>query len=270
MGLNIGILGCGKLGTAFARGLLSHRVVSRESLIVFQRGDGERLERLRNEFGCRVFDAVTPVLSECDVIISSVRPQDFQVAASQLADYILREQLLLSVMAGIKVATISNLLNGHLQIVRSMPNLPVQIGKGANPYVVGSDVSDVNKAMAEKILNSTGVSIELEHEGQLDAVTAISGSGPGYVFTFIQSMLEASRAAGIPEELAISLIAQTISGSLELWLGSPLDIDKLREGMRLKGGTTEAAFEVLEAANWKGNLVRAIFQAHKRAIMLGS
>jgi pyrroline-5-carboxylate reductase len=244
--IRLTIMGCGKLGSAYACALLDSAVCTSESLHIIQRGE-DRAQALRSQFGCRVDLLPSPVVSQSEVVVLCTRPQDFPAAAASLAPCVSPAQLIISVMAGVPLARIRIDLPQAKQLVRCMPNLPVCVAKGVTAYVPQEVLTPDNCSKLGAVFKATGSALELKAEEELNWAGAISGSGPGYVFLFADSLVQAALRIGFSEEQALKLVYETFEGSIAIWKEKLHEINGLKESMRLRGGITEAAFSVLES-----------------------
>ena len=224
-------------------------------------------DKLLQDFGVKAMVAPSPVLAATGLIIWAVKPQVFKEAAQQ-ANNFASTALHFSVAAGIRSDSIAAWLKTD-NVVRSMPNTPALIGKGMTALFARSAVTAYGKAWVERVVASMGEFLWLEEEAQLDAVTAISGSGPAYVFYFLETMTEAAVKMGLTAEQGRQLAISTFSGASELAHRSDEPLELLRQRVTSKGGTTYAALTSMEAANIKENFIHAMQAAEKRAKELG-
>ena len=200
-------------------------------------------------------------------MVWAVKPQSFAAAAAPCAPHVGRA-LQLSVMAGIRSEALLR-ATGSPRIVRAMPNTPALIGQGIAGLFARAAVSAADRAAVEAVLAPTGRLLWLEREEQLDAVTALSGSGPAYVFYFIEAMIEAGVRLGLSAEQSRTLAQQTFAGAAALAQQSDEAVPVLRERVTSRGGTTQAAIEALDAGQVRAAFVRALHAAHARAVELG-
>lgn len=207
-------------------------------------------------------------LNASEAVVLAVKPQQMREAAAAIAPH-LQQPLVLSIAAGVRAASIAGWLATD-RIVRAMPNMPALIRAGITAAVALPEVNAEQKSLAGKILGAVGDVIWLDDEAMLDAVTAISGSGPAYVFYFIEAMQAAAREMGLNDAHARALTVQTFIGAAQLAEQSPDSIDQLRARVTSKGGTTAAALEVLSANGVSDAIMRAIIVAQRRARELGS
>lgn len=206
---------------------------------------------------------------ESDILILAVKPQDFKQLASEIKAFLNPEHVVLSVMAGISIEMMQKEL-GVNKIVRSMPNIPTQIGEGMTVFCASNAVDRKELFIVQNLINTTGKSIYIEKEEMLNAATAVSGSGPAYVFYFMQAMIESAINLGFSASEAEFLVSQTFSGSVQLQNRSKLSNEAWIQRVASKGGTTEAALSVFNNFNLQEIVVKAVDSANNRAIELGS
>ena len=228
----------------------------------------ETLRQLTERFGVTTATGPSDVVAMSDVIVLAVKPQQLREVASNLRPY-LRSQLVLSIAAGIRAADLSRWLGGYQAIVRTMPNTPALVGKGVTGAVAMSGVSDTQRQISDAMLRAVGETVWIADEAQIDAVTAISGSGPAYVFYFIEAMQQAALELGLTEQQGRQLAQATFAGAAELAVRSDEPVSLLRERVTSKGGTTYAALSSMEASGVKAALVKALHAAATRGKELG-
>lgn len=226
------------------------------------------LKLLSERFGVTTATAPSEALSMSDVIVLAVKPQQLREVVAELKPF-LKSQLVLSIAAGIRAADISRWLGGHQAIVRTMPNTPALIGQGITGAYAMSGVSEFQKQSADALLRAVGETVWVTDEAQIDAVTAISGSGPAYVFYFIEAMQKAATELGLSAEQGRQLAQATFAGAAALASQSNEDVPLLRERVTSKGGTTYAALTSMEASGVKAALVKALHAAADRGRELG-
>jgi pyrroline-5-carboxylate reductase len=202
------------------------------------------------------------------VVVLAVKPQDMKRALASLGSEV-RGALVISVAAGITLETLSRWLGGHRKIVRCMPNTPGLIGAGITGLFASADVSAGERKRAEDILRSVGEVVWLSEEKLIDPVTAVSASGPAYVFWFIEQLAAAAVKLGIPQDDALKLAKHTVLGAAQLAVSSPESPENLRKNVTSKGGTTEAALNVFEQEQLAERFFRAIEAASRRGAELG-
>ncbi|MCO6432507.1 MAG: pyrroline-5-carboxylate reductase [Deltaproteobacteria bacterium] len=256
------ILGGGSIGEAFARAILGTGLVKEGSLEIVE-VQGGRAGKLRGELKCAVRESVGEIASFRYLLIA-VKPQDFAALAASLPK-LSADQIVISVMAGVPIKRIEEALQGHKKIIRCMPNLPVVIGQGTIAFATSSAVGSDELRDAERILASGGRAVALESESQIDAVTALSGSGPAYLFYAVEKLLEVGVELGLTEEQARSLILNTIKGAAAMVEKEPHSLKTMRAAVTSKGGTTAAAIEQFERGGLGETLKEGVRSACLRA-----
>ena len=261
----IAFIGGGNMASAIIGGLLQQGMPSSQLEVV--EPWAEASERLKSQFGVVAHAQPGPALQRCAAVVWAVKPQTFRDAAHQARPWV-AHALQLSVAAGIRSDSIAQWL-GTGRIVRSMPNTPALVGQGMTGLFAREAVTSSEKALVESIVRPTGQYLWLEQESDLDTVTALSGSGPAYVFYFIEAMVQAGMDMGLPAQQARNLAVATFAGAAELARLSTEPPAVLRERVTSKGGTTYAAITALEQADVKNRFIDAMKAAQMRAKELG-
>jgi len=225
-------------------------------------------EALGTRFGIATHAASGDQVGQADVLVLAVKPQQMHEAVDALAPQI-ATQLIISVAAGVRATDLSRWLGGYSRIVRTMPNTPALIGLGATGLAMLAGGSSADRTLAESIMQTVGQTVWVDDESMLDAVTALSGSGPAYVFRFIESMIAAGTALGLNPEQSRLLALQTVSGAAQLASASTEPVAVLRERVTSKGGTTAAALAVFEARGIDALVAQAMGAARDRSSELG-
>ena len=228
----------------------------------------EARARLAAQFGVACVDSVAAVASLGEVVVLAVKPQQMRAAAAALRPRLARE-LVITIAAGIRLLDLSRWLGGYATLVRCMPNTPALIGAGISGLYASAEVDAGQRALAEAILGAVGATLWVPQENLLDPVTAVSGSGPAYVFYFIEALQQAAREMGFSATDARKLAVETFLGTARLAAQSPEDVAVLRERVTSKGGTTERALASMDADGVKAMIVRALHAANQRAHELG-
>ncbi len=261
----IAFIGGGNMASAIVGGLVAGGLAG-GSILVVDPGEAQR-QALIDRFRVRALAAADASLAAADLVVWAVKPQLFRAAAAPCAPHI-GKALQLSVMAGIRSDAIVA-ATGSERVVRAMPNTPALIGQGIAGVYARPAVSAGDRAQIAAALAPTGEIVWVDDEPALDAVTALSGSGPAYVFHLIESMLTAAREMGLPEAEARRLAIQTVAGAAALAAASPDTPETLRRNVTSPGGTTHAAMTLIEARGVKAAIVEAILAARDRARELG-
>lgn len=262
--MNIAFIGGGNMAAALIGGM--RRAGEAHSVAVLEI-DAERGRQLGAQHDVTVHATAGPWLGENDVVVLAVKPQQMRSAADAIRPFIARP-LVLSIAAGVRASTLARWLGTDV-IVRTMPNTPALIGAGVTGAAALGGVSAEQRATADRVLRAVGEVVWFDDESMLDPVTAVSGSGPAYVFFFIEAMQQAARDMGLDETQARRLAVDTFLGAARLAAASPEPASVLRERVTSKGGTTAAALASFEADNVKAAIVRALQAANARARELG-
>lgn len=264
--LKICFIGGGNMAQALIGGLVGKLTASANIHVVDVNPDA--LATLSQRFGVSTSVSADPVVAAAGVVVLAVKPQQMHEVVRGIASQI-KGQLILSIAAGIRAADLSRWLAGHTAIVRTMPNTPALVGKGITGMVALPGVSAQQRQTADSILRSVGETVWLEDERQIDAVTAISGSGPAYVFYFLEAMEQAAVELGLTPEQGRALAQATFAGASALASQSDEPLSLLRERVTSKGGTTYAALTSMEASGIKPSIVKALHAAAVRGAELG-
>jgi pyrroline-5-carboxylate reductase len=259
-------VGAGNMASALIGGLIA-RGTAPASLQAIDPSASQR-EALGARFGIATHAASGDPVGQADVIVMAVKPQQMHEAVEALAPQI-ATQLIISVAAGVRATDLSRWLGGYSRIVRTMPNTPALIGLGATGLAMLAGGTDADRKLAESIMQAVGQTVWVDDESQLDAVTALSGSGPAYVFRFIESMIAAGTGLGLSPEQSRQLALQTVSGAAQLACASSEPVALLRERVTSKGGTTAAALSVFEARGLDAVVAQAMGAARDRSAELG-
>lgn len=259
--MKLAFIGGGNMAQALLAGLKAQGTDM--STIVVVELDSDKRVGLERKFGITTTADLTKV-STCETIVLAIKPQQLQALAKMLAP-LLNEQLVVSIAAGIRIKDLSEWLNNHQVIVRTMPNTPAQIQAGITGLYATSAVSDHQIATTDHILSAAGTTVWLDSEDKLDAVTAISGSGPAYVFYLIEALQEAALTLGLSQQEAKQLSIATFKGASLLADVSDAAVSTLRAQVTSKKGTTEQGLISLEDSKVKDAIIRAAKEAHQRA-----
>ncbi|KQQ26033.1 pyrroline-5-carboxylate reductase [Methylobacterium sp. Leaf125] len=254
------LVGAGKMGGAMLAGWLAGGLDPARTTVLDPQASPE-MQALCAERGLALNPAAPPV---ADALVLAMKPQGLEGAAPALAPLIGPGTLVVSILAGKTIANLRDRLPGARAIVRAMPNLPASIGRGATGAVASPEVDDRQRAQAHALLASVGLVEWLDDEGLIDALTAVSGSGPAYVFLLAEVMAEAGIAAGLPADMATRLARETVSGAAALLAANPRDAALLRRDVTSPGGTTAEALAVLMRDGGLPDLMREAVDAARR------
>ncbi|SDG77048.1 pyrroline-5-carboxylate reductase [Propionivibrio dicarboxylicus] len=264
--MKITFLGGGNMANALIGGMLDKGVPA--SAITVIEINEQNHEPLRQRFGVKCVTTPTAEVFNCDVLLLAVKPQQLRAAVEPFSGK-LREQLVISIAAGIRLGDLSRWLGGYTRLVRAMPNTPALIGAGVTGLFALPGVAEPERRGAEKILQAVGTTLWVADEGQIDAVTAISGSGPAYAFLLIEAMQQAAAELGFSPEQARQLSIDTVLGAAKLAQGSEESAAILRERVTSKGGTTEAALRVMAEHGVREAIAAGALAAAARSRELG-
>ena len=266
--MKIAFIGGGNMASALIAGLAGKLVPGGDIHVVDPNADA--LARLGEQHGVTTSPTIDAALATRDVIVLAVKPQQMrEVAAALLAHVAAAQPLILSIAAGIRGADLARWLGGYAKIVRTMPNTPALIGLGITGMVAMAGVSAPQKAAADSIMKAVGQTVWLDDEAQIDPVTAVSGSGPAYVFYFIEAMQQGAIEMGLSREQGRELALATFVGAAQLAAKSDDPVPVLREKVTSKGGTTYAAISSMEHSGVKEKIIEAMKAAAARGRELG-
>lgn len=260
----IAFIGAGNMAASLVGGMIARGF--RAEQITLADVSIERLQTLAAQYGVRTTTSNIDAVVGADVILLAVKPQQMAAAVAPLAASVQqRRPLIVSIAAGIPIATIQRWLGTNVAVVRCMPNTPALVQAGATGLHAGPEVNAAQRALAHAMLSAVGIALWLDCEEQLDAVTALSGSGPAYFFLVMEAMMAAGHALGLDEKTARQLTLQTAQGAAQMALGSDDGPAELRRQVTSPGGTTEAALKVFEAAQLRDIFLRALSAARDRS-----
>lgn len=266
----ITFIGPGVMAEAMIVGLLRKKLAKPEAITVAG-PNADRLEFLGQKYQIHGASDNATAAADADIIILSVKPQRLDRVLDGLRGKFKPDALVLSIVAGASIDKISGGLK-HKCIVRSMPNTPAQIGEGITVWTAAPKVLAEQREMARQILGALGEEIFVEEENYLDMATALSGTGPAYVFLFMEAMVDAGVHLGFPRRIAERLVAQTVRGSVDYYekRDDPVHLARLRNEVTSPGGTSAAALYYLEKAGFRTAISRAIWAAYERSRQLGA
>ena len=269
--MKISFIGGGNMATALIAGLAGKVAQAADIHVVDPNADA--LERLRTQYGVTTSPDIGAAVAASDVIVLAVKPQQMRDVTvhlkTGLQSQLANKPLLLSIAAGIRGADLSRWLGGYGAIVRTMPNTPALIGQGITGMVAMAGVSAAQKDAADSIMRAVGQTVWLDEESLIDPVTAVSGSGPAYVFYFLEAMQQAAAEMGLSAEQGKALALATFTGAAQLAAQSDEPVEVLRQRVTSKGGTTHAAITSMEAAGVRQAIVEAMKAAAARGRELG-
>lgn len=265
--MKLGVLGCGKMGTALVAGAVSAGVVKANDVLGVGRSKASR-DHFAKTTGGRVTDDVAEVVRESEVILLATKPADIAQTLT-LANFKKRGGvLLISVAAGVSLETLEKQVPAVVRVVRAMPNTPSLIGKGAAGYCLGGRCKDSDTKFVDSFFRAVGVAIEVP-EKLINAVAGVSGSGPAYIYTVIEAMADGGVKMGLTRDAAVRLAAQTVAGAAEMVIQGDSHTAELKDQVTSPGGTTIAGLAVLEEKAVRSAFIEAISAACQRAEELG-
>lgn len=261
------VIGGGNMGLTYSEGMSKSPLLNKRKLMIQDLSE-DTLSRLRTNPEFDVYDNLDDCLPQADIVFIAVKPYHCVELFDKMKDIVNDQQVFVSLMAGVTIDFIKDHL-GVSKVVRTMPNLPAKVGKGITSFTESHDVSRVELLMVRNLLDTTGQSIHVETEKFIDKSTGISGSGPAYVFYFMNSMLEAARKMGFSENDSRVLVSSTFEGAVALFNEGDISPQKWMDRVASKGGTTQAALDSMEDNNVKELIKDAAYAAFDRAVELG-
>lgn len=259
----IAFLGAGNMATALMGGIIEAGLISPEDITISDI-DKEKLKVRSQEFGVTVAEDNRRAVKKAEVIILAVKPKDIERLLDEIRDSLDSKKLIISIAAGITTSYIEKMLKKEIPVIKVMPNTPVAVKEGASAFSVGEYVSQEQEEIVKSIFGAVGKVVEIK-ENLMDAVTALSGSGPAYIFYIIASLIETAVSLGLDKKTATTLATQTVLGSAKLLQETGEEPATLKEKVTSKGGTTEAALLVLDEGRLKETLDKALKAAAKRS-----
>jgi pyrroline-5-carboxylate reductase len=228
----------------------------------------ERLQEFKDRLGVRVDSDSRAAVAGASTVVLSVKPQTLDEVTRHLRGAVPPQAVVLSIVAGARLLDLTRDLS-HAAVVRSMPNTPAQVGEGITVWTATPETTPGQRQEVQAILASCGQELFVDNEDYLDMATALSGTGPAYVFLFMEAMVDAGVHLGFPRRIAEALVVQTVRGSVAFYESSPMHLARLRNQVTSPGGTSAAALYYLEKAGFRTALSRAIWAAYERSIQLG-
>lgn len=264
MNKKIGIIGAGNMGEAIIKGLISGPCFFNCNHVIVSDASSDRLKYIKKNYKIKTVSYNEELIVLADIIIFAVKPQHIDTVLLEIGKFIGQQKLVISIAAGIKIKCIEDRLPGKAPVIRVMPNMPALVQKGFSAFCCGKFVKDAHKKTAFNILSNIGEVVEVK-ESLMDAVTAISGSGPAYFFFLMEQLVEAGIKEGLNRNIAEKLVVQTALGAAELVCQTGHTPQQLRAKVTSKGGTTEAAFDIFQSEGLGKILGKGIKAAIKRS-----
>jgi len=265
--MRIGLVGCGFMGEAILSATLKHGIASPDEITVAEIND-DRCTLINNTYTVYASPDVHKAVQGAELVVFAVKPQEFDAAAHHLQGRLKREQTVMSIMAGVPIDRIARSL-GHAGIVRVMPSTPAVIGEAMSVWIATPEVDEGTRAQVRAILAAMGREVYVEDEKYLDMATALSGSGPGFVFLLIEAFVDAGVHIGFKRAVAEMLALQTFIGAAKYAEATGKHLAQLRNEVTSPGGTTAAGLQALENSGVRGALIDAIEAAYERSRELG-
>jgi pyrroline-5-carboxylate reductase len=263
-----GFIGSGKMATALIKGMLRAGIASIDAIRASDPLPAART-LLEAETGVTVYDSNLPVVQQSDVVVLAVKPQSMRQVLENLRPVVRPEHLIVSVAAGITIASITQWLLPGVRVIRVMPNTPALLGEGASAYAPGPGVSPEDERVVKSFLDSVGQTVGVA-ESLLDAVTGLSGSGPAFVYLMIEALSDGGVRVGLPRDVATLLASQTVLGAARMVRETGLHPGVLKDQVASPGGTTIAGLHALERAGVRGALIDAVEAATRRSAELAA
>jgi pyrroline-5-carboxylate reductase len=263
----IATIGSGVMAEAMIAGLLRGRLVA-PGQVIASHPRADRREELAREYGIRVCSANVEAAEAADVVLLAIKPQMLERVGREIGPHLRRGQLVLSVIAGATTAALIGIL-GHDQVVRSMPNTPARLGRGMTVWYATPQTTEEQRAQARALLRALGAEIEVDDEKFVAMATAVSGTGPTYVFLVMEALIDAAVHLGFPRHVAHDLVIETLEGSTLFAKQSGMHPAELRNMVTSPGGTSAAALHQLESGRLRTVLSEAVWASYRRTVELG-
>lgn len=266
-GMKLAFIGGGTMAEAIMKGILSRNLASAADVSVGEPVE-ERRRTLEEKYGVFVTADNGEAARRGDLVVLAVKPQDLATALSSLKGRLQSQQVLLSIVAGARLETLMKGL-GHTAVVRVMPNTPGQIGEGVSVWIASDQVDEDGRKRARSVVQTLGEEVCVDDEKYVEMATALSASGPAYVFLFLEALIEAGVYLGMPRDMAVTLALHTVLGSARLMKESGESPGRLREMVSSPGGTTVEALLTLEESGFRSGVVNAVVAAYEKSLQLG-
>jgi pyrroline-5-carboxylate reductase len=265
--MRLTVIGGGNMGLTYAKGIHKSGMLG-ETISILDKGDG--FENLKaNEPDFTVFNSAKNCIADADILLVAVKPFHAKDVFKEIQALTNENQLIISVMAGVKISTIQKGLNTK-KVVRSMPNLPAMIGMGMTAFTSSDQVTQEEENMVSNLLSSTGKAINVKSEDDIDKSTGLSGSGTAYILYFMEGLMNAAAEFGFTNDDAKKIVTQTFDGATELFRQNELSTSEWIDKVCSKGGTTIEAIKSFESNNVKDSIKKGAIAAYKRAVELGN
>ena len=266
--MKTGLIGCGKMGRALILGAIDSGTLAAEDVLVCSRTPASMLA-LAEERKV-VPSTLEEVITTCDAILLCTKPADIETVLKKFTVHgsTTDKKLIISVAAGVTNATMENIVSDYARVIRAMPNTPSLVGKGAAAFALGCDATTQDAEFAASLFSSIGKAVEVP-EKLMDPVTGLSGSGPAFVYLFIEALADGAVSCGLPRDKALELASQTVLGAATMVQETGIHPGELKDMVTSPGGTTIAGVTALEAANFRSAAIKAVQAATNRSLELG-
>lgn len=268
MGKKVAFIGAGSMAEAVISGIVNAEILQKEQIVVTNRSNKERIDRLERRYQIQSIQDKEKVAADADIVILSTKPYDLEAAVQSINEYLNPNQLIISVIAGIPTDYITTLIGNDAPVIRAMPNTSASIGYSATALSAGKFAGEEHMNEAKALFDTIGSTVIVE-EDDMHTVTGISGSGPAYMYYFVEAMEKAAVEAGLNKETAMELIAQTVVGAGEMLKQTGESAASLRKKVTSPGGTTQAGLDALAAGGFQDVIQECVKNARKRSIELG-
>ena len=262
---NLSFLGAGAMAQALARGFVAANLLAPADITFYS---PNRAPQLARELGARAASSIEAAIEGAEVIVLAMKPHQIEGALATVRELVSPAQLVISVAAGVSIARLQGLFAREIPLVRAMPNTPALVGAGATAICGGAFANAGHLARAWQMFEAVGLCLEVT-EAQMDGVTGVSGSGPAYVFAFIEAMADGGVRAGLPRDVALQLAAQTVMGAAQMVAQTGDHPGVLKDRVASPGGTTIAALHALERGGFRGVVMDAVVAAAERSREMG-
>ncbi len=264
----LAVIGAGSMAEALISGVIRNQLIESKSIWVTNKTNQLKLDTLQSQYGVSTTYQLHELFHETEIVILAMKPKDAVEAITYIKDYLTKDMLIISVLAGVSMDTIEHLSEKSLAIVRAMPNTSAAVGKSATALAINSKVTDTQMKLVKNMFATVGLTTIVE-ENQLDAVTGLSGSGPAYIYYLAEAMEKSATDIGLEKGMAKKLIVQTLIGAAEMLAKSSKEPQQLRKEVTSPGGTTEAGIKILEAYEVQHAFIDCIKEATAQSKRLG-
>ena len=265
--LKIGFLGAGKMATALAQGFVNAKIATAKNLFAASPSVVSR-QTFAAATGAKLFPSNLEVLKNAEVIFLAMKPAQIADALAEISSAFTKKHLVISIAAGVTITKLENNLPNGTRVIRVMPNTPSLVGAGASGFALGKNATTADAEIAKKLLSAVGLALQVK-ETLLDAVTGLSGSGPAYVYQFIEALSDGGVAAGLPRDIATKLAAQTVLGGAKMVLETGAHPGALKDQVTSPGGTTIEGIHELEKGKLRATVMSAVRAATEKSKKLG-